>query len=123
MLFRSVCEHVWRSSEGICVAAPLYFATRDWKIALKISILSGLCEPLGALLLGFLFHDLITPTMITTMLSMVGGIMIYMCVVELIPSSLKTTSVQNVLFGHFCGAFAMFLVSWSCHNFLGVDLV
>ncbi|HGM8576879.1 TPA: ZIP family metal transporter, partial [Streptococcus pyogenes] len=35
--------------EGIAVAVPIYFATGDRKKAFKLSFLSGLAEPVGAL--------------------------------------------------------------------------
>ena len=43
--------------EGMAVATPVYHATGSRWQALKYSLLSGACEPLGALLVAFFFSD------------------------------------------------------------------
>eukprot|EP00026_Physarum_polycephalum_P011992 Phypoly_transcript_12247.p1 GENE.Phypoly_transcript_12247~~Phypoly_transcript_12247.p1 ORF type:complete len:252 (+),score=41.46 Phypoly_transcript_12247:61-816(+) len=55
--------------EGLAVAAPIYEATGSkWK-ALKYSVLSGVCEPLGALIFGVLFGNFLTPYIVQCLLA------------------------------------------------------
>lgn len=75
--------------EGMAVAAPIYGATGSkWK-ALMYSTLSGVCEPIGALIFGAFLTDYLTEYMIQCLLAGVAGIMVYMCIRELIPATLK----------------------------------
>ena len=42
--------------EGMCIAVPIFAATGSHWEAFKMSILSGLTEPLGALLALYFFY-------------------------------------------------------------------
>jgi len=75
--------------EGMAVAAPIYGATGSKKLALFYSVLSGLCEPLGAVIFGILLGSYLTEYIIQCMLAGVAGIMVYMSIRELIPATLK----------------------------------
>ena len=78
--------------EGIAVALPLYYSSKDkWK-ALKLCLLSSLCEPLAAILFGLFFSDYLTERLMAIMNSMVAGIMVLLSIYELIPTALKYTS-------------------------------
>merc|ERR1711935_403374 len=61
--------------EGICVAMPIYYATGNkWK-AFGWSLLSGVTEPIGGILVfGMIF-------------SMVGGMMVFIVLHELLPAA------------------------------------
>ena len=75
--------------EGIAVSVPIYHATNNRKKAFVYSFLSGMAEPLGALL-GFLFLlPFWTPTLNAALLSFVSGIMIYISFDELLPGTEK----------------------------------
>ncbi len=75
--------------EGIAVAIPIYYATRSKGKAFINSTLSGLAEPIGALvgyfLLSFLFHD----SFMGIILAGVAGIMVYISLDELLPTAEK----------------------------------
>jgi ZIP family zinc transporter len=83
--------------EGMAVAAAFQSASnssvRRWD-AIKWSILSGLCEPLGALIFALIFSSYIDTIIVQSMMSAVAGIMVYISLVELIPSSLQYLSPE-----------------------------
>ncbi len=71
--------------EGIAVAVPVYAATKSRKQAFIWSFLSGLSEPLGALLAGLFLYPFLNPTFIGWLLPLVGGFMVYISFDELLP--------------------------------------
>ncbi|MBO5418820.1 MAG: zinc transporter ZupT [Bacteroidales bacterium] len=80
--------------EGISVAIPIYFATKSKGKALWLATLSGLSEPIGALLcwaLAGLFGLELTGNspVFPLVLSAVAGIMIYISLDELLPTAEK----------------------------------
>ncbi len=75
--------------EGIAVSVPIYHATGNRKKAFFYSFLSGMAEPVGALI-GFLFLAPIwSPTLNAAILAFVSGIMIYISFDELLPGTEK----------------------------------
>ena len=73
--------------EGIAVSVPIYHATGSRKKAFVYSFLSGMAEPVGALL-GFLFLAPIwTDSLNALLLAFVSGIMVYISFDELLPGT------------------------------------
>jgi len=104
--------------EGMAVAAPIYGATGDkWK-ALWYSILSGLCEPLGAVLFGVVFGSYLSEYIIQCMLAAVAGIMVYMSIRELMPATLKHIKAGPASISFLIGMFFMFLSVYYLHGML-----
>jgi ZIP family zinc transporter len=75
--------------EGIAVAVPIYFATGSKMKSLKFSFLSGLAEPLGALLAYLIIMPFINDTVLGVIFAMVAGIMVFISFDELLPGSQK----------------------------------
>ncbi|MGC9372315.1 MAG: zinc transporter ZupT [Thermovirgaceae bacterium] len=79
--------------EGISVSVPIYYATGSRSKAFIYSCLSGLAEPIGALvaygLIVFLIgpQEVIPPAVMGIMFAGVAGIMVYISIDELIPTS------------------------------------
>lgn len=76
--------------EGVCVAMPIYYATGSrWK-GFWWSVLSGISEPVGGLF-GYLilYGDNMSPLAYGGLFGAIGGMMVYISVVELIPTALK----------------------------------
>jgi ZIP family zinc transporter len=71
--------------EGIAVAVPVYFATGDRKKAFLYSFLSGMAEPLGALLGYLLFLRVYTGAVQGIVFGLVAGIMVFISLDELLP--------------------------------------
>lgn len=73
--------------EGIAVSVPIFCATGDRRKAFVYSFLSGLSEPLGALL-GYIFLLPIMSDQIFGMLfAFVAGIMVFISLDELLPTA------------------------------------
>lgn len=83
--------------EGMAVAGPIYHSTKSKWQALKYSFLSGICEPIAALLFGLFFFPYINETMIHLLLAAVAGIMILVSLKELIPTSLKYITPDSLV--------------------------
>ncbi len=73
--------------EGIAVAMPVYYATGDKRRALKYTMYSALAEPVGAVLAFLVLRPFITGPVLASVFAGISGIMIYISVEELIPSS------------------------------------
>jgi len=73
--------------EGIAVAVPIYASTGDKKKAFKWSFLSGISEPIGALITGLVLFPFIDNVSLSALLGIVGGIMVYISLDELLPVS------------------------------------
>ncbi len=85
--------------EGISIAVPIYYATGSKKEAVKKTFLSGLAEPLGALLAFIFLRRFITQTMISFILIFVAGIMITLAIHELLPKALDYHENKYILLG------------------------
>ena len=73
--------------EGIAVAIPIYQATGSRKKAFLYALLSGLSEPVGALIGGFLLIWLLNDLAFGLTFAFVAGIMVYISVDELLPTA------------------------------------
>lgn len=99
--------------EGIAVAVPIYHATGSRKKAFWYSFLSGLAEPLGALIAFFFLMQFWTPAINAIVLAAVAGIMVFISLDELLPSAEKYgkhhLSIAGVVAGMVVMAFSLFL--------------
>ena len=73
--------------EGISVAVPIYFATGSRKKAFWYSFLSGLSEPVGALVGFLVLRPFFSDTLFGILFASVGGIMVFISLDELIPTA------------------------------------
>ena len=95
--------------EGMAVASPLYASTGSKWEAMKWTLLSSLCEPLAALVFGSLFSSFLTPHIIALLNAVVAGIMISLCLIELIPASAEHIGAKNAVMSNILGQFVMFI--------------
>ena len=89
--------------EGISVAMPIYFATGDKKQALKYTFISGISEPIGALLAFLVLRPFISEFTLGFAFALVCGIMLYIVFEELIPSSRQYGQNHLALIATFTG--------------------
>ncbi|MBF6598272.1 MAG: zinc transporter ZupT [Fermentimonas sp.] len=75
--------------EGIAVSVPIYHATGSKKKAFWFSLLSGLAEPLGALIAYFFLMPFWSSTLNAVVLAAVAGVMVFISLDELLPSAEK----------------------------------
>jgi len=74
-------------SEGIAVSVPIYFATKSRKKTFFHSFLSGLAEPVGAIIGYFLLLRIFNEAIFGIVFAGVAGIMIYISLDELLPTA------------------------------------
>ena len=73
--------------EGLCVAIPLYYATGNrWK-AFGWALLSGVTEPIGALIGWAVLQGRLDDTMYGVLFGLVGGMMVMIVLHELLPTA------------------------------------
>jgi zinc transporter, ZIP family len=102
--------------EGISVSVPIFYATGNRKKAFSYSLLSGLAEPLGAAIgyLGLRFftggNDAGIPSHVMGLLfGGVAGIMVYISLDVLLPTSRAYGKGHDSLFGLVAGMLVMAL--------------
>lgn len=73
--------------EGIAVSIPVYYATKSRTKAFWLSFLSGISEPVGALVGYFLLKSFLTESLFGIVFAAVAGIMVYISLDELLPTA------------------------------------
>lgn len=73
--------------EGFAVSMPVYCATKNKRKAFFISFLSGIVEPIGALFAALVLLPFLSAQLIGASLALVAGIMVYICIDELLPAA------------------------------------
>ncbi len=73
--------------EGLAVSAPIFYATKSRKKAFVLSFLSGLAEPVGALIGYFVLRSIFNETTFGVIFAAVAGIMVYISLDELLPTA------------------------------------
>lgn len=89
--------------EGIAVSVPLYYATGSRKKAFVLSALSGLTEPLGALLAYLVLAPFMSDYLMGAIYSAIAGIMLYISFDELLPASRQYGHEHSSVFGVMAG--------------------
>lgn len=95
--------------EGIAVSVPLYHGTGNRKKALLYSCLSGLSEPLGALVGFLLFRPYLNDVVFGIVFAIVAGIMVYIAFDELLPAAEKYGEHHIAISGLVAGMLVMSL--------------
>jgi len=73
--------------EGISVSVPIYYATGSRRKAFFYSFLSGVAEPVGALMGYLLLMRFFDDVLFGVLFAMVAGIMVFISLDELLPSA------------------------------------
>lgn len=101
--------------EGIAVSVPIYHATGDKKKAFRLSMLSGLAEPVGAILAYLILMPFMSPTLLGCVLAAVAGIMVFISLDELLPAAREYGEHHISIYGLIAGmaimAFSLILLS------------
>lgn len=95
--------------EGIAVSVPVYFATGDKKKAFKLSFLSGLSEPVGALVAYLFLMPFLNDIMFGVIFAAVAGIMVFISLDELLPAAKKYDETHLSIYGLIAGMAVMAL--------------
>ena len=73
--------------EGLAVSVPIYYSTGSRRKAFVLSFLSGLAEPVGALIGYFILKTIFNDMMFGVIFASVAGIMVYISLDELLPTA------------------------------------
>ncbi len=93
--------------EGIAVSVPILAATGDRKKAFLYSFLSGLAEPVGALLGALVLFRYMTPSVTAGLLAFVAGIMVFISFDELLPMAHRYGEAHAATLGLVAGMAVM----------------
>lgn len=93
--------------EGIAVSVPIYQATGSRRKAFCYSFLSGLAEPLGALLGWLVLRPVMSDTVFGILFAGVAGIMVFISFDELLPAAREYGEHHLSLYGLISGMVVM----------------
>jgi ZIP family zinc transporter len=71
--------------EGLAISVPVYAATGSRAKAFLWSVLSGIAEPIGALLAALFLLPFLSDTLLSLVLAGVAGVMVFISLDELVP--------------------------------------
>lgn len=93
--------------EGISISVPIYYATGDKKKAFIYSFLSGMSEPVGALV-GYIFlKNIFNDIIFGVVFAAVAGIMVFISLDELLPAAKEYGEHHLSIYGLISGMFVM----------------
>lgn len=95
--------------EGIAVSVPVYYATDSKKKAFILSFLSGLSEPIGALIGYLLLFRFLNDAVFGILFASVAGIMVFISLDELLPTAEKYAEHHIAIYGLISGMIVMAL--------------
>ncbi|MBP7965566.1 MAG: zinc transporter ZupT [Paludibacteraceae bacterium] len=93
--------------EGIAVSVPIYQATGKKRKAFWWSLLSGLSEPLGAVIGYFILLPFWSPTIEGALMALTAGIMVYISLDELLPTAERYGKHHYAIIGVVAGMLFM----------------
>ena len=89
--------------EGIAVSIPVFYASNNRTKAFMLSFLSGLAEPLGALIGYFLLLQFLSDTLFGIIFASVAGIMVFISLDELLPGAREYGEPHLAIYGLVAG--------------------
>jgi ZIP family zinc transporter len=98
---------IHNSPEGIAVSVPVYYATGNKKKAFVYSFLSGLSEPVGALIGYLILMPFLSQTLFGIVYAGVAGIMVFISLDELLPSAREYGEHHLSIYGLVAGMAVM----------------
>ena len=93
--------------EGIAVSVPIYQATGSRKKAFFYSFISGLAEPIGALIGWLILMPVMNDTVFGIIFAGVAGIMVFISVDELLPAAREYGEHHISIYGLIAGMMVM----------------
>jgi ZIP family zinc transporter len=93
--------------EGIAVSVPVFYATGNRKEAFWLSFMSGLAEPVGAILGYALLYRFMSNILSDIIFAAVGGIMVFISIDQLLPSAEKYGKHHYAVYGFVAGMLVM----------------
>lgn len=93
--------------EGVAVSVPVYYSTGSRKKAFLFSFLSGLSEPVGAIIGYTILRPFMNEAVFGIVFAMVAGIMVFISIDELLPSAREYGEHHLSIYGMVAGMIIM----------------
>lgn len=106
-VFIAIAIAIHNIPEGIAVSVPIFYATGNKNKAFFYSFLSGISEPIGAIIGYLLLMPFLTEAVLAAVLALVAGIMIYISLDELLPMAHRYGHGHLVIAGVVIGMLIM----------------
>lgn len=108
-LFITVAIAIHNIPEGISVSVLILHATGNKNKAFAYSFLSGVSEPVGAIVGYLILLPFLTPLLLAALSAFIAGIMVYISVDELLPMAHRYGHGHTVILGIVLGMLIMAL--------------
>jgi ZIP family zinc transporter len=108
-LFIAAAIAIHNIPEGISVSVPIFYATGNKNKAFAYSFLSGISEPVGAIVGYLILLPFLTPVLLAALSAFIAGIMVYISVDELLPTAHRYGHSHAVILGIVLGMLVMAL--------------
>ena len=95
--------------EGISVSVPVFYATGNRKKAFWFSFLSGLAEPVGAVIGYLVLAPFLDDNVFGIIFGMIAGIMVFISLDELLPAAEEYGKHHHAIYGLVVGMAVMAL--------------
>jgi ZIP family zinc transporter len=106
-IFIAIAIAIHNIPEGIAVSVPIYYATGNKNKAFLYSFLSGVSEPVGAVVGFVILMPFLNAALLAWLLAFVAGIMIYISLDELLPVAHRYGHGHLVILGVVAGMLIM----------------
>lgn len=95
--------------EGVSIAIPVYFATGRKRDAVLAALLSGLAEPVGALVGYSVLAPFMSPIVFGAVFGLIAGVMVFLAIDELLPTAKRYARGHETVYGLVSGMAALAL--------------
>ncbi|MBW8040019.1 MAG: zinc transporter ZupT [Planctomycetes bacterium] len=106
-VFIAIAIAIHNIPEGIAVSVPIFYATGNKNKAFFYSFLSGVSEPVGAIVGYLILMPFLTSGVLAGLMAFVAGVMIYISLDELLPMAHRYGHGHLVIGGIVTGMFIM----------------
>jgi ZIP family zinc transporter len=93
--------------EGIAVSVPVYYATKSRIKAFRLSFLSGLAEPAGAVIGYLILAPILSDFLLGIIFAMVAGVMVFLAIDTLLPTAKNSSRGHLTVYGVIAGMAVM----------------
>jgi len=95
--------------EGIAVSVPVYYATKSKLKAFRLSFLSGLAEPAGAVIGYLILAQFLSDFLLGVLFAGVAGVMVFLAIDTLLPTARNSARGHLTVYGVMAGMSVMAL--------------
>ena len=95
--------------EGIAVSVPVYYATKSRLKAFRLSFLSGLAEPAGAVIGYLILAPFLSDCLLGVIFAAVAGVMSFLAIDTLLPTAKNSARGHLTVYGFMLGMSVMAL--------------